>query len=172
VRILSPRSLFPAQFAHLFGRSSWRKRFCLFLRQRPEVENFSRHFSVPSNTFDLRSTGGRVTGLVACMSIVSQTYPNWQLGARSPQAAIDALYFITTIQQQFTGAKTFVYAQGLGTLVANQMAAASATASWPQTKKAQIDGWILDSVRKREGRAFAASRKRNAPNTVAGSSTM
>jgi alpha-beta hydrolase superfamily lysophospholipase len=81
------------------------------------------------------------------MSIVSQAFPNWQLGARSSQAAMDALYFITTIQQQNPNAKSFVYAQGLGTLVANQMAAALPTATWPSAPKAKVDGWILDSVR-------------------------
>jgi hypothetical protein len=104
---------------------------------------------LPLYTVDLRSSGGRASGLIACMSIVSQAFPNWQLGARSSQAAIDALYFITTIQQQqFPGIKTFVYAQGLATLVANQMASAFASATWPGAKKAQIDGWILDSVRR------------------------
>jgi hypothetical protein len=90
------------------------------------------------------------------MSIVSKAFPNWQLGARSSQAAIDALYFITVIQQQqFPGVKTFVYAQGLGTLVANQMAASISTVVWPQTTKARVDGWVLDSVS--EGKAARAS---------------
>jgi hypothetical protein len=60
---------------------------------------------------------------------------------------MDALYFITTIQQQNPNSKTFVYAQGLGTLVANQMAAALPMAKWPSAPQAKIDGWILDSVR-------------------------
>jgi hypothetical protein len=81
------------------------------------------------------------------MSNVSNAFPNWQLGARSPQAAMDALYFITTVQQSYTSANTFVYAQGLGTLVANQMAAAMPTAKWPSAPQPKIDGWILDSVR-------------------------
>ena len=101
----------------------------------------------PYLIFLFRTSGGRSTGLIACMSIVSQAFPNWQLGARSSQAAMDALYFITTIQQQNPNAKTFVYAQGLGSLVANQMAAALPTATWPSAPRAKVDGWILDSVR-------------------------
>jgi hypothetical protein len=85
--------------------------------------------------------------MVACMSIVSKAFPSWLLGARSSNAAMDALYFIATIQKTYPGVKTFVYSQGLGTLVANQVAAALPTSFWPDyTSKTIIDGWILDSV--------------------------